>query len=61
MNNYQERCYWNNKTYGNAYKVNKRLIQSIIISLGIFIPLILPVPLMALIATKIKQDIIMRY
>lgn len=46
-------------SYGSSLKVNKWTIRTIFILLGVFIPLLVPIPLMVYLGSKIKKDIIM--
>jgi len=61
MIKYNEYCKWNQNSYGSAIRVKKNLIRTILVTLGIIVPVIVPVPLMVYIASKIKSDVIYRY
>jgi len=58
---WQEINYWNQNSYGSAFRVKKWTIQSTIIALGVIVPVILPIPLMAFISRFVKKDLIVRY
>ncbi len=59
--NFKENCYWNQKSYGSAVIINKYTIKAILIALGIIIPVIIPIPLMVWVASKIKTNLVWRY
>lgn len=62
LNTYKESCFWNNRTYGSAFKVSKWTLKGIIVSLGVVIPVLVPIPLVLYIANKwINNDMVIRY
>ena len=56
-----ERIYWNSRTYGTAKRIRKRYLKAGLISLGIIIPLLVPVPLVMWLSKFIKNDFVIRY
>lgn len=66
MNKYIQGVYWYNRSYGKAIRIKiakpiKWTLKGVIISLGVLIPVIIPLPLCVLIAAKIKDQIVYRY
>lgn len=53
---------WGNsfKQYGNAFRINKVKLRVVLLALGV-VPVIFPLPIMAIIAYSIKKDIVWRY
>ena len=59
---FKEMVYWNNNTYGNAYRVSKLKLHSFVMFMCVVIPVVLPVPLGLLVCKfLIKQDYVYRY
>jgi hypothetical protein len=60
-NNISNIVYYNTHTYGNSIMIHKNIIRSCIISLGIIIPVIIPIPLCVWISTKINNHVRVSY
>lgn len=54
--------YWNQNSYGDAYRIRKGYLHAVNLILGAVIPIVYPVPLAVLINRYvIQKDMVIRY
>lgn len=56
-NKLKERAYWNSNSYGWSIKIEKWALRTFVVSLGMLIPVIVPLPICVYLASKIKNPI----
>jgi hypothetical protein len=59
---YRERVAANSmETYGSCCRISKYTTKAFIVSLGLIVPVVLPLPLMAFLARFAKNDLVLRW
>jgi len=49
--------YWNTHSYGYSVMVHRNIVKSMIVLLGVLVPIIIPLPLCLYVSSRVKSHI----